>query len=183
VVRVRVSVLTPSVPERPRFLRECFRSVEAQTLPEYQRQHLVAIDEAHAGCAVTVNRLAVEAVGEWLFILADDDLMLPGCLEAHLAAAVDADVVYAPPLVWGADATAYRQGHPAIPSASLIRTALWRQLGGYNETLRREEDRDFYERAVEAGARFVRVADEPTWVYRIHPGSKSWAGLERTWVA
>ena len=176
-----VSVLTPSIPERAGMLEEACASVQAQTYRGFR--HHVFVDEDHRGCAWTVNQLAALAEGEWLFILADDDLMLPGCLAAHLAASGGADIVYAPPLVWGASAEGYRQGFPAIPSASLIRTSLWRQLGGYDENRQREEDRDFYVRAQAAGARVVRVAGEPTWVYRIHAGSKSWQGMEQTWAA
>jgi glycosyltransferase involved in cell wall biosynthesis len=183
-VGVRVSVLTPSIPERASYLEQARASVQAQTMTDFR--HHVFVDDEHRGCAWTVNRLAALAGGEWLFILADDDLMLPGCLAEHLAATTvpgGCDIVYAPPLVWGAEPGGYRQGPPAIPSASLIRMSLWRQLGGYDESRGREEDRDFYTRALAAGARFIRREGQPTWVYRIHRGSKSWAGMEQTWVA
>lgn len=166
-----VSILTPSIPERAAMLEECERSVTAQTSDAWE--HLVLVDEARDGCAVTMNRLAEEAHGAWLLPLADDDLLLPGCVATLLAASEDADVVYAPPLVPGnEDRWWFFQTPPAIPSFALIRRSLWRDLGGYDESLRREEDRDLWVKALAADARFVRV-DEPTWVYRIHAGSKS----------
>lgn len=177
-----VSVLIPSIPERSHMLAEAVTSVDAQTLLD-QVERLIRVDWDYEGCARTVNRLAENATQDWLFILADDDLMLPGCLDGHLSAADEADIVYAPPLVWGAPESNYRMRPPAIPSASLIRRDLWEQLGGYDVTLTREEDRDFYVRALAAGARFVRFDEQPTWVYRLHEGSKSWAGMERTWTA
>lgn len=178
---VTVSVLTPSMPERDWMLEEAKASVRAQMVPH---EHLVRVDRAREGCARTVNRLAERAAGDWLFILADDDLMLPNCLPYHLqAATLGADVVYAPPLVWGAPESGYRQRPPAIPSAALILRSLWQRLGGYDERLTREEDRDLWTRAVAAGARFVRFDEQPTWVYRIHRSSKSWAGMEQTWAA
>lgn len=176
-----VSVLTPSIPERGGMLEEAKASVRAQIVPH---EHLVDVDRGRDGCAATVNRLARQARYEWLFVLADDDLMLPSCLYWHMqAATLGADVVYAPPLVWGAAEAGYRRRPPEIPSHALIRRSLWEQLGGYNENLRREEDRDLWTRALAAGARFVRFDEQPTWVYRIHDGSKSWAGMERTWAA
>lgn len=126
-----------------------------------------------------MNTLVERAHGKWIFMLCDDDLMLPGCLEAHLAVSEEADIVYAPPLVWGEDGAQFcTLPPPSIPSASLIRTSLWRQLKGYDETALRTEDRFFYQAALLAGARFVRTADRPTWVYRFHGGNKSRTPLE-----
>ncbi|MEN3337128.1 MAG: hypothetical protein V7647_804, partial [Acidobacteriota bacterium] len=170
-----VSVLTPSIPERAEMLSECEASVAAQTFGDWE--HLVVVDEARKGCAVTMNRLAADAQGDWLLPLADDDLLLPGCLRALLDRTDDADVIYAPPLVTGnEDRWWFFQAPPAIPSFALIRAELWRELGGYDESLLREEDRDLWVRALAAGARFVRFDDEPCWVYRQHSGNKSFAG-------
>ena len=169
----RISVLTPSIPGRERFLDECERTVLTQTYRGWE--HLGLVDERLEGCSRTMNRLAAEARGDWLLPLADDDLLLPGCLAALLAASLNADVVYAPPLVTGnEDRWWFFQSPPAIPSFALIRRSLWVELGGYDETVIREEDRRLWEKAVAAGARFVRV-DEPCWIYRQHPGNKSFA--------
>jgi len=64
------------------------------------------------------------------------------------------------------------QAPPVLPSFALIRASLWRDLGGYDETLAHEEDRNFWVEALSAGARFVRV-EEPCWVYRQHSSNKS----------
>ncbi len=166
-----MSVLTPSIPERSDFLREAKASVKSQTFRSYE--HLISIDTEYQGCAPTVNALADRASGEWLFILADDDLMLPGCLQAHMKVSEDADIVYGPPLVWGEDGAQFCAQVPNIPSASLIRADLWRRFGGYGNHLMTCEDRDFYERAYNQQAIFVRVEDTPTWVYRFHGKNKS----------
>lgn len=169
-----VSVLTPAIPERLGMLAECELSVKAQTFVDFE--HLAAVDLDGEGCAVTINRLAERAAGEWLLPIADDDLLLPGCLASLLARQDDGDVIYAPPLVTGnEDRWWFFQAPPAIPSTALIRTSLWRDLGGYDESLNREEDRDLWVKALNAGARFVRV-DEPCWVYRQHGGNKSFNG-------
>ncbi len=72
----------------------------------------------------------------------------------------------------------FYQAPPAIPSFALIRRDLWDRLGGYNEALSREEDRDLWVKALDAGAVFKRV-DAPTWVYRMHSSNKSF----HNWVA
>jgi len=140
-------------------------------------EHLRLLDDARLGCASTMNTLAEEARADWLLPLADDDLILPRCMETLLAHSEDADVVYAPPLVWGLppEATAHFFAEPPyIPSFALINKTLWRQLGGYDHEWNREEDRRFYIRALDRGARFVRADSEPTWVYRHHGGNKSY---------
>lgn len=168
-----ISILTPSIPEREAFLEECVRSVEAQTNGDWE--HIVKIDKNYHGCSVTMNQCAEQAQGEWLLPLADDDLLLPRALDTLLAASQGADIVYAPPLVTGnEDRFWFFQAPPAIPSFALIRRELWFELGGYDETAVREEDRKLWIKAMQAGARFVRV-DEPCWVYRQHDSNKSFA--------
>lgn len=170
-----VSVITATIPERTEMLRECVASVQSQTVNNWE--HVVELDERYEGCSVAVNRAVARAKGDWLFLIADDDLMLPGCLAAHLAHVDAADVVYAPPLVWGLhDPWWFFQAPPAIPSTALIRRSLWDQLGGYDPAAVREEDRRLWTAAVELGARFVRAEGAPTWVYRLgHGGNKSFA--------
>lgn len=170
-----VSVITATIPGRERMLAECRASVAAQTFRDYE--HLVMLDSEREGCSVMCNRLVAQAKGEWLFLIADDDLMLPGCLDTLMAHSGDADIVYSPPLVWGLhDPWWFFQAPPVIPATALIRRSLWVDLGGYDESARREEDRKLWVKAMDTGARFVRASDQPTWVYRLnHGGNKSFA--------
>jgi glycosyltransferase involved in cell wall biosynthesis len=170
-----ISVLTPSLPERADMLAECCLSVRAQTLAKSQYHHLVEVDDERLGCSVTMNKLAARAPGEWLLPLADDDLLLPGALETLLAHAGAGDIIYSPPLVTGnEDRWWFFQSPPVLPSCALISADLWREIGGYDQALKREEDRQMWIAALDLGARFVRV-DEPTWVYRQWSGNKSFA--------
>jgi GT2 family glycosyltransferase len=113
-----------------------------------------------------VNRLAKKAQGEWLLIVADDDLLLPRCIATLLDYSEDADIVYSPPLVWGNDSKHFFGDPPYIPSFGLIYMDLWREIGGYKEDAKREEDRKFWIEALRLGAKFVRADREPTWIYR-----------------
>ncbi len=166
-----VSVITPTIPQRAHFLRECELSVAAQTWPDVE--HVSICDVDGEGNSRTTNRGAAAAEGAWLIPLADDDLLLPGCIEILMAERHHADIIYAPPLVTGnEDRWWFYQEPPVIPSFGLIKTSLWRELGGYDETLEHEEDRDLWTKALDAGATFKRV-DYPCWVYRQHVGNKS----------
>ncbi len=59
-----VSVVTPTIQERAHYLRECVKSVEAQTFRGFE--HIIWEDSNRAGNSVTVNRAASRAHGEWI---------------------------------------------------------------------------------------------------------------------
>ncbi len=124
-----------------------------------------------------MNKAAARATGDWVLPLADDDLLLPGCLARLLAATSDEDgeydVVYPRPLVWGEEAEAFWREPPDIPSLALIRADLWRSLGGYDETLGEREDNEMWRKVPSAGGRMVCYDAAPTWVYVFHGGNKS----------
>ena len=162
---MKVSVLTPTIPERADLLEECIASVTAQTYPDVE--HLVGVDEERRGCGWMMNQLGNNAKGEWVLPLGDDDLLLPGAVTRLLEMSDDADVVYSPPLVSQNGEIHFFGEPPTIPSFGLIRRTLWQVLGGYDVGKLREEDRDFWTRAMYEGARFVRIP-EPQYVYRFH---------------
>lgn len=175
-----ISILTPTIPEREQMVVECKRSVASQTYQAYE--HLTGYDADYEGCSVTINRLAERAVGQWLLPLADDDLLLPGCLQTLIAHVDEGDIIYSRPLVWGNDSPHFFAEPPKIPSFALIPRMLWQELGGYDEDARREEDRKLWIKALDVGAKFVLVEDGPTWVYRFSlnadgkPRNKSYNG-------
>jgi glycosyltransferase involved in cell wall biosynthesis len=168
--RPLVSVLTPTIVGREAFLEECMISVNGQTYTNFE--HLVKLDSHKRGCAQIMNQLARKARGQWLLPLADDDLLLPAALETLLEA--DGDIIWSPPLVWGNDSRHFFGEPPEIPSFALIRKSVWEELGGYEESSIREEDRKLWTKALEAGKVFTKVDSDPTWVYRHHGGNKSY---------
>lgn len=94
-----ISVLTPSLPERAYMLEECRLSV-AQQQGFIGGEHLVLIDHDRRGVAPTVNTLARGASCDWVWVLADDDLLSsPTCLLRHLELADGADIIYSRPVV------------------------------------------------------------------------------------
>ena len=82
-----VTVITPSMPSRERFLAEAMASVAAQTVPV---AHLIIVDEGRS-VAEKRNALVEAADTEWVAFLDDDDLLDPHHIETLLGH--DADVV------------------------------------------------------------------------------------------
>jgi len=176
-----ISVITPAIPERLDMLRECMDSVRWQTLQPLE--HIVVMDYAHQGCVPTLNKAALMAEGDYLALLADDDLFYPHHLELlhRFAAKKDADIVYSFCDVEGRggwnpnrtfDADALRQGN-YIPATTLIRTGLAMKIGYWRDDSHLEaEDWDFWIRALDEGARFHCVPVS-TWKYRFHGDNHS----------
>lgn len=169
-----LTVITPTVPGNEQLLGECKRSVEAVGLP-----HLIGVDEHRQGPSAERNRLAAVANTEWLLFLDDDDLLLSHYLEVvepHLA---EADVVYTkwyltgaidPQPLDGFDPDLLRERN-FIPVTAAVRTALFRQVGGFNPAAKLE-DHDLWVRLLNAGARFVYIP-VVCWRYRRRPGSRT----------
>ena len=170
-----VTVITPSLPGRTDFLYECRQSVSSQTVPV---QHLVCLDERGEGPQALRNRLVAQATTSWLLPLDDDDLLDPDCVEVLLERSEDADVVYpfcrmdgrsdgwCPNRLFNARRL-FRLNF--IPNTALVRTDLFRLLGGYRKV--QLEDWDLWQRAFLHGARF-RCVPEVLWSYRFHEGNR-----------
>jgi len=182
---MRVALITPSLPTRAVALAECVTSVAAQTrLPD---RHLIEIDHGREGSAAVRNRLAYAADDcDWLAFLDDDDLLYPAHLAdlEQTADATNADFVYPFCDVEGRngwnpsrdfDADALRQGN-FIPVTVLVRRQSFLAAGGFPEHAEHGwEDHALWLQLLDAGARIV-CHPQPTWRYRFHPGSKTYAG-------
>lgn len=178
-----IAVVTPSLPTRATMLGEAVASVAAQTLRP--SEHLIAVDYDRRGSAYMRNQLvAATRHGDWIAFLDDDDLMWPHHL-ARLAAEAEAgaDIVYSAcdgpmnAVIKPFDADALAVGN-YIPATVLIRRKLFRDLGGFKPSSAVPhgwEDWALWKDALAAGARFAYVP-EPTWLYRLHAGSKTHVG-------
>jgi glycosyltransferase involved in cell wall biosynthesis len=125
------------------------------------------------GPSTSRNLGARETQAEWLAFLDDDDRWLPGYLAAALAHP-DADLVLT--ARWDVDGAGVRRpGKAPLPhydarawlrrnlggtgSSTVIRSSLFRAIGGYDPKLLAGEDRDLIIRAMHAGARYAAVSE------------------------
>jgi glycosyltransferase involved in cell wall biosynthesis len=186
-----------STHRRPRWLGEALASALAQTrLPD---EIFVVDDEGSADAAEVVakqairthvplrylvhgegrgpstsrNRGALEASGEWLAFLDDDDRWLPRYLETALAQP-NADLVLTARWDFGEDGRLV-PGKSPLPhyderlwlrrnlggtgSSTVIRRALFFEIGGFDRKLLSGQDRDLILRAMRAGARYAAVEE------------------------
>lgn len=60
-----------------------------------------------------------------------------------------------------------------VPSTSMMRRRSFERLGGYRVRQNKNEDGEYWCRAISAGLRFERVTDKPVLIYRFHGDNKS----------
>jgi cellulose synthase/poly-beta-1,6-N-acetylglucosamine synthase-like glycosyltransferase len=170
-----ITVVTPTVPGREDFLKECGKSVAALEL-----NHIVMLDVNREGPAALRNRMLEQVVTEWTVFLDDDDLLFPNYVDAVRPHLADADVVYTAWQLSGAvdpmphpfDPDLLRQ-HNIIPVTACARTEALRAVGGFGEE--KLEDHGLWLRMLDAGYRF-RYTPVIAWHYRRHPGSRTDGG-------
>ena len=177
-----LTIITPTIPEREGLYAELCACIAAQTVAP---KHLTKLDVEHQGVIPTVNELADEVDTEWLFPLADDDLLdADHCEVLSHWLSREADVFYTWCRIEGGG-----EEHPEnqfqvnlqeaygwdylrtanwIPASAAIRTDLWCSLGGYQQSEWTDhEDWDFWVRALDAGATFACIP-AVTWTYRMN---------------
>lgn len=175
---MEITVVTPSLPERSVLLAECLASVSAQTQPP--TAHLVAVDHAYEGPALTRNALLRAVETEWVAFVDDDDLLDPHHLETLAGHADDADVVIpycrfdGPPIPPKFVNQPFDRGrlarHGIFPITVLARTTAVMNAGGFRRR-DRYEDWSMWNRMADAGATFA-VVPEVTWTYRTGHGDR-----------
>lgn len=171
---MKVSVITPTLPDRTELLAAARASVDAQARGIWY-EHLILVDHKGEGPAVLRNRMARLARGGWLAFLDDDDMWLPGHLTAvvpHLTA--DHDVVFTLAQIEGRpgwdpqrpcwDPEHMRRANYIPLCGVVVRRSTFLAVGGFPER-RRYEDHGLFLALMDAGARFHCVP-EHTWVYR-----------------
>lgn len=184
---MKIALITPSLPTRAGPLSQALQSVAAQN--RKPDRHLVEVDHARAGSATVRNRLADAAADcEWLAFLDDDDILFPDHLGslADAAKVTGAQLVYSFCEVEGRDgwnpsrlfnADALRAGN-YIPVTVLVERAAFLAAGGFPlDPVNGWEDWALWLALLDNGCRFACRA-HPTWRYRFHPGSKTYAGEE-----
>lgn len=169
-----ITVLTATIPGREHLLEEAKASVRAQTLQP--QDHLVQLDKERLGQPVILNRLTEQVTTDWIAFLDDDDLFLPHHLQ--VLAEAEGDIRYSDCEVTGRNWTPPNQDFDPellrrenfIPITVLMRTDLFRQVGGFPAHAISYLDWELWKRCLEAGATFTHIP-EVTWCYRFQPDS------------
>jgi glycosyltransferase involved in cell wall biosynthesis len=145
----------------------------------------LVVGTAHHGVAFARNRLAENAVGQWIHFQDVDDPIKPDFLQKlgqhcngpHDLVTCDADWLdegsRSLQISWRYDADALKAdaarhllSHPMSLNNSLIRRDAWLSVGGCNERLSMWEDADVHFRLALAGALFHHESEVLTWSLR-----------------
>ncbi len=137
---------------------------------------------SNVGSAASRNRAVLASSGDLLLPLDSDDLIERNYLSQTVPLFADPNVagVYTDihmfgdqELVCSPELTLVKMmAGSDCPNTFLLRRALYDELGGYKESMRFGEDREFWIRALNTSWRFKHVA-KPLYRYRKHDGGKS----------
>jgi glycosyltransferase involved in cell wall biosynthesis len=154
---------------------------------------IMYLRKPNGGRASATNHAEPHIAGEWLWLFDDDDVALPDSLERRFLALCQhgtAELAFSGHYVGEDDAQGQLQirhevrgragplgnllldemlNHHLLLPGALMRTALFRAAGPWNERYLRSSDYEFTVRLLRL-ARDVVIVAEPTFVWREHPG-------------
>lgn len=182
---IDLTVLTPSIPERREWLKECMDSVQAQTVPV--TRHVVSVGQIPA--VAHQNLLLKNVETDWFCFLADDDSWAPNFVER-----VQECVELAPYVrVWSPWTDVHSLYNQHIFSPDLLKLAC-NINGGAVVDSGLLEYFDFPEysghdwavwhkvvAALEHPTNEIGYITEPLYRYRLHPGQISRTDQTDTW--
>jgi hypothetical protein len=184
------TIIIPSAPHHAHLLPRAIQSAYAQTLP-VQVRHV--IDTEKKGPGWGRNFLARQADTPFIITLDADDILLPDFTETLLKAWRVGTYVYSgwfygdfdrPTMPIYCYGMRHTDGKPRATyhlPATLIPTAIYHALGGYDETLFGAEDTEFFWRANASGIRSVRV-ETPHFIYTPDGRRAKEASADSRWM-
>jgi len=208
----RVSVVVPTF-NRAKYIEECIASILDQDIPPHE---VIVVDDGsdddtaerlakfegrilylwkpNGGKSSALNKALPLVTGDWVWILDDDDVALPGANRHRLSTQQqfpDADFVYSPHFL-GHDGPQGRikVGHLYTPpvvdeksfllrllkgcffhlGSTLIRVSLLEKVGPFDERLHRSQDYDMQIRLAHLGR--PAFCPAPSFVFRQHDGAR-----------
>ena len=192
------SVLAQSVPAAQVIVVDDGSSDDTGTVLRRYGDRIQALRQDNGGKSTALNRALPLARGDYLWIFDDDDVALPHNIETHRAvldARPDLGFVYSGCEVIRdtVDGGYARHGRLALPiptddeifprmleqnfmqqQGMLVRTACYREVGPFDETLDRSQD---YEMNLRLARRFAgHGLDAPSFLFREHAGHRGRPG-------
>lgn len=175
-----VSVIIPYNKDRG-FWTEAVKSIWEQTYKEWE----IEDSRSKNNCAYNINRGLERAKGEYVKILAEDDLLTPDCLEILVKGIQGYDFVYGDGENFGdLDGWPERYYDKTVTLESMLesngingggvlyRTDMLREVGGWDESLWTAEEYDLHLKLLKAGYKHKHVP-EVVYRYRRWEGNKS----------
>ncbi len=177
-----VSVIIPYNKDRG-FLYNAIESVVKQTNKTHI--HELVLFQSNKNCAHNINQGLKKAKGEYVKILAEDDMLTPDCLEILINGINGYDFVYSDAENFGElDGWPERSHDKTVTMESMLigngingggvlyRTEMLRKVGGWDESLWTGEEYDLHLRLIKNGYKHRHVPGI-VYKYRRHPGNKS----------
>ncbi len=169
-----VSVIIPTLGNRPEWLKEAIESVNNQTFRDFE---LIIADNVTSTDNFRWNNAVKNSNGKYIVILSDDDMLFPDFLDKTVYEIEKGrvDIVGTFLEVFGD----FPEGEGGIhgPSkfpffTSLFTKAIWEKVGGWDSTIGPMGDVEFWWRCFGAGAKWS-IIGEPLYKYRKHAGQES----------
>jgi glycosyltransferase involved in cell wall biosynthesis len=173
----KLTIVTPTLPERGARLGVAHQSVLNQTLPVHE--HLIRLDSERRGPAEIRNALVDLVETEWVLFLDDDDWLDTDYVEAVMDHLTDKnDVVY----TWchrigfednldkPFNARSLRKAN-FIPVTACVKVETFRKVGGFPLDVA-YEDWGLWIKILDAGGRF-RLVPKKKWTYERHKESRT----------
>jgi len=129
------------------------------------------------GQAAAINAAGAAATGEFIAILEDDDAWHPAFLETAVSALSQCDFVSSSQMLVDQHGIPREPMYFPTPSGWLMRRALWREMGGFDETIRYHVDMEWLGRLNQAGKRRVHLVE------RGFPIDRAFLKQHRKWLA
>lgn len=172
-----ISVIIPYLEDRG-YLQDCKDSIENQTFRDFE-----IIESVGGTLGENVNKGVKKAKGEFIKIVAEDDLLTPNSLEDLNNGIGNYDWAVANAFDFGKTGESKRLGLiPNLQSmlirnevhggSTLYRSNLWGRFGGWDEGLKTAEEYDWHLKLLSNDTNVTYVNSE-VYKYRIWSGSKS----------
>lgn len=160
-----VSIITPTLGNRPQMLQETIDSVKAQTIPVLE--HIIVTDTGQ-GQVKTINEGISKSKGECFVFLSDDDKLDPQFIEKTLAEMDKSGSYIVGTFLENFGDQNGIHGPRDFPfGTSLCLTSLWYETGGFDEKSGPACDADFWLTCIRNGAKWS-VVPEPLFKSRVH---------------